>query len=258
MAGDPIVWGLFLAALAGTGLLGWFWRGARDQARRRSWPDHWNLYARPLFSAQERALFRELKAALPQHVLLAKVGLLRFCHSTDSADAKIWYERLHPLHVSMAICTPNGVVVSVIDMEHTSKSASSQRNQRLKEAVLDACRIRYIRCRPGQWPQPSLLAAWALGQVGATVTELAPISHVNQDELHNVGNQLAKKLKQRRAERHALWSESGFSQDSFFAFDSRYDNAGAANSMPGALDDFQDTQPSKDRPKAARSGRHQD
>lgn len=240
MAADPMAWGLVLLALVGGSLLGWMSRGSRDQAVRRSWPKRWNLNARPVFTVHERALFRELKAALPQHVLLAKIGLLRFCHSAEDADAKRWYERLHPLHVSMAICTPNGVVVSVIDVDHNGKSQNSQRNQRLKEAVLDACRIRYIRCRPGQWPQPSLLAAWALGQVGAPATEYTPVI---QDELHSVGSQLAKKLKQRRAERHALWSESGFSQDSFFAFDSRFDNAGAANSMPAALEDFEDTLP---------------
>lgn len=251
MAVDPVVWGLVLVALAGSALLGWTWRGMRDQARRRSWPSQWNLNARPVFTVHERALYRELKAALPHHVVLAKVGLLRFCHSADEADAKDWYERLHPLHVAMAICTPNGVVVSVIDVENPSASRSSQRNQRLKEAVLDACRIRYIRCRSGQWPQPSLLAAWALGQEGAPAAELPPIVPTSQDELLSVGSQLAKKLKQRRAERQALWSESGFSHDSFFAFDSRFDHA--ANSMPGALDDFLDTHPNRNRSELKQS-----
>ncbi|MGE5450612.1 MAG: DUF2726 domain-containing protein [Acidobacteriota bacterium] len=250
MAIDPVAAGWVVLALTAGGLIGWLWRGARDQSQRRSWPRQWNLNARPVFTVHERALFRELKAALPQHVLLAKIGLLRFCHSGDNSDAKAWYERLHPLHVSMAICTPNGVVVSVIDVDHNGKSQTSQRNQRLKEAVLDACRIRYIRCLPGQWPQANLLAAWALGQAGAPAAERAPVI---QDELHSVGHQLASKLKQRRAERSARWSESGFSQDSFFAFDSRYDNAGAANSMPGALEDFQDTQPNRTTNEIRRS-----
>ncbi|HET8869516.1 MAG TPA: DUF2726 domain-containing protein [Aquabacterium sp.] len=246
MTVDPVFWGILLLALVGSSTLGWIWRGARDRARRRSWPDRWNLNARPVFTVHERALYRELKAALPHHVLLTKVGLLRFCHSADQRDARAWYERLQPLHVSFAICTPNGVVVSVIDIEQSNKSSRSQGNQRLKEAVLDACRIRYVRCRPSQWPQPSLLASWALGQSGGPAAELPPITPISRDELHSVGHQLASKLKQRRAERKALWSESGFSQDSFFAFDSRYDNAGAANSMPGALDDFQDTHPNRE------------
>lgn len=251
MAADPIVWGTWLLALAGGGLLGWIWHGARSQSRRRSWPSKWNLNARPVFSVQERALYRELKAALPQHVVLAKIGLLRFCHSADETDAKAWYERLQPLHVSMAVCTPNGVVVSVIDVEPSNpKSSKSQRSQRLKEAALDACRIRYIRCRSGQWPQPNMLAAWALGQSGAGMG----LPSASTDQLLSAGDKLARRLKEKRAERAAMWSESGFSHDSFFAFDSRFDAAGAANSMPASLDDFQDTQPTQDR--QARAGRN--
>ena len=106
MAVNPIVWGLVVLALAGGGLAGWHWRGKRDHAVRRSWPEQWNLNARPVFTVHERALYRELMLALPQHVILAKAGLLRFCHSADERDARAWYERLHPLHVSLWCAHP--------------------------------------------------------------------------------------------------------------------------------------------------------
>jgi len=169
----------------------------------------------------ERALFRELRAALPNHVVLAKVSLLRFCQSADSGDAKAWYDRLQALHVSLAVCTPNGVVISAIDIEHTPGKAI-KRSQKLKEAVLEACRVRYVRCLPGQWPQSQLLASWALGPGGSAGTDS---THFSPDPLHDAGDQLARKLKQRRAERAARWAESSFAQDSFFAFDSRFDGA---------------------------------
>jgi hypothetical protein len=221
MGSDPIFWGILLCALAGGILLGSFWRLHAIKAARRQWPARWNLSARPLFNVHERALFRELRAALPNHVVLAKVSLLRFCQSADSGDAKAWYDRLQALHVSLAVCTPNGVVISAIDIEQAPGKAI-KRSQKLKEAVLEACRVRYVRCLPGQWPQAQLLASWALGPTGSAGMEP---SHLSPEQLHDAGDQLARKLKQRRAERAARWAESTFAQDSFFAFDSRFDGA---------------------------------
>jgi hypothetical protein len=223
MGSDPTFWGFLLSALAGGSLLGWLWHGQALRSRRRRWPSRWNLNARPLFNVHERALYRELRATLPTHVILAKVSLLRFCQSGNTEDARTWYDRLQALHVSILVCTPNGVVISAIDIEPNPGKAI-KRSQRLKEGVLEACRVRYLRCRPGQWPQGALLQAWALGQ---GPEELAP------GQLHDAGDQLARKLKARRAERAARWAESSFAQDSFFAFDSRFD--GAANSMPAPL-----------------------
>lgn len=231
MGSDPIFWGIVLGALAGGMLLGRLWQHHAAQAARRRWPARWNLNARPLFTVHERALYRALRPALPQHLLLAKVSLLRFCQSADSADAKAWYKRLQALHVSMVVCTSNGVVVAAIDIDHGTGQGPS-RAQKMKEGVLEACRIRYVRCAPGQWPQPSLLASWALGPSGGGSEKRHRNAPANP--LMNAGDQLARKLKERRAERASRWSESSFAQDSFFAFDSRLDGA---STQPPLLDE---------------------
>lgn len=231
MGSDPIFWGIVLCALAGGMLLGRLWQHYTVQDERRRWPARWNLNARPLFTVHERALYRALRPALPQHLLLAKVSLLRFCQSAESGDAKAWYRRLQALHVSMVVCTPNGVVVAAIDIDHGGGKGAS-RAQKMKEGVLEACRIRYVRCAPGQWPQPSLLASWALGPTGE-ISDRRP-RNAPPDPLMNAGDQLARKLKERRAERASRWSESSFAQDSFFAFDSRLDGA---STLPPILDE---------------------
>lgn len=225
-----------LLALALGMLITHAWHGRR-QRLLKAWPRDFNLIARPMFNTEERLLYRELKAALPQHVVLAKINLLRFCQSASDDDARLWFDRLHPINVSFAICTPNGSVVSVVDLVAPQR-ASSERGQRLKEAVLEACRVRYLRCSPGHWPQPALLAEWALGR------------HVSQDLPVDLGRrptgselsspltvaraELAQKLTQRRAERATRFHDSSFASDSFFAMDSRFDTA--ANSVPGQLD----------------------
>lgn len=233
MGSDPIFWGIVLSALAGGIFLGRAWQQFATRAARRRWPARWNLNARPLFSVHERALYRELRAALPHHVILAKVSLLRFCQSADASDAKAWYERLQALHVSMAVCSPNGVVVSVIDIE-TNPGKATRKSQKLKEAVLEACRVRYVRCLPGQWPSAHLMAGWALGPMGTSAEQ----AQFSPERLHDAGDQLARKLRERRAERAARWAESSFAQDSFFAMDSRFDG------MPNPLSSS-DSEPHK-------------
>ncbi|CAH0348551.1 DUF2726 domain-containing protein [Aquabacterium sp. CECT 9606] len=215
---DPLLIGVMvLAATAGV-LLGVVSQRRRP-ASQREWPRRWNLNARPIFTTDERILFKELRAALPNHVVLAKLNLLRFCQAADEFEARSWYDRLHTLHVSFAVCTPNGSVVSVIDIESPNK-ASSARSQRMKEAVLEACRVRYVRCRPGQWPHQALIAAWALGH-----SQIGPAPNTISDSLHDANDEVARKLRQRRAERAARWAESSFAQDSFFAFDSRLEGS---------------------------------
>ena len=224
MVSDPIFWGMVLSALAGGFSLGKIWQVYAIKVARSRWPARWNLNARPMFSVHERALYRELRDALPHHMVLAKVSLLRFCQSADASDARAWYDRPQALHVSLTVCTSNGTVISAIDIEQTSGKAT-KRSQKLKEAVLENCRIRYVRCLPGQWPQANLLAAWALGPTGHTPD--AP--HLTPEQVHDVGDQLARKLKQRRAERAERWAESSFAQDSFFAFDSTDQTAAVTN-----------------------------
>lgn len=217
---------------------GWGWR-TRQQRQPKGWPRDFKLNARPVFTTEERLLFRELKAALPQHVVLAKLNMLRFCQTANEHQARWWFDRLHALTVTFAVCTPNGAVISVIDLD-TRRRNTSERGQRLKEAVLEACRIRYIRCQPGHWPRPALLAQWALGGPLAasaamnnsrTSPSAATPSTPETSPLVAARAELAQKLHQRRAERASRFQDSGFASDSFFALDSRFDEA-AANSAP--------------------------
>lgn len=225
----------FTALAIGLGFAVGQWWAQRPQRLARLWPGSFKLNARPVFGTDERLLYRELKAALPQHVVLAKINLLRFCQSASDREARLWFHRLQAANVSFAICTPNGTVVSVIDIE-TPKGGSA-RTQRLKEAVLETCRIRYVRCMSGHWPKPALLAAWALGgaldsdaSAGPTTTpgfsDTSPLALARQE--------LAKKLNNRRAERASRFQDSSFASDSFFANDSRFDSA--ANSGPAPLE----------------------
>jgi Protein of unknown function (DUF2726) len=240
-----LIAGPTLALLAGGAAVHW-WH-TRKQRSAQAWPTAFSLTARPLFTTEERLLFRELQAALPQHVVLAKVNLLRFCHATRESEARLWFERLHPLNVSFVVCTPHGTVISAIDLEAPNRPTSG-RTLRLKESVLDACRVRYLRVPSGQRLDPHALAQLALGAQqfagtqasahgrGSGVTGASAPSPLAQARA-----ELARKLQHRRTERahrNSGGRDTGFTEstfgDSFFAMDSRFD-ADAANSAPTPL-----------------------
>ena len=80
------VWILALAAIAGiVGLAVLVLRrsGGASSTKSVDLPTEWPLTQRPIFSPEERALYRQLRTALPHHTILAKLPLVRFCQPED-------------------------------------------------------------------------------------------------------------------------------------------------------------------------------
>ncbi len=107
-------------------------------------PTEWNLSARPVFSTDERRVYRQLREALPHHIVLSKLPLVRFCQPTDPQEVRFWYELLGAIHVTFAVCSANGRVLAAIDLD--TDRGNSRRIMQIKQAVLSACRVRYLRC----------------------------------------------------------------------------------------------------------------
>src|SRR5512138_3212829 len=107
-------------------------------------PTEWALTARPVFSTDERRVYRQLREALPHHIVLSKLPLVRFCQPTDPQEVRFWYELLGAIHVTFAVCSANGRVLAAIDLD--TDRGNSRRVMQIKQAVLAACRVRYLRC----------------------------------------------------------------------------------------------------------------
>jgi len=107
-------------------------------------PTDWSLTARPVFSTDERRVYRQLREALPHHIVLSKLPLVRFCQPNDAQEVRYWYELLGSIHVTFAICSANGRVLAAIDLD--TDRGSSRRLMQIKQSVLAACRVRYLRC----------------------------------------------------------------------------------------------------------------
>jgi len=200
----------------------------RRQAPANPLPTEWALTARPVFSVDERRVYRLLREALPHHIVLSKLPLVRFCQPTDPTEVRYWYDLLGTNHVAFAVCSANGRVLAAIDLDN--ERGHSRRIMQIKQSVLAACRVRYLRCPLDRLPTVAELQL-LLPQNGNTARGPQP-APTPPHTLHEARDSLASTVANRRAERTALWQDSTFFQDSFFAPDNRLDAIGASDFGP--------------------------
>ena len=203
-----------VAALVGAGLAHVLLRRQRSKAL----PREWHLTLRPVFTAQERRMFAQLVEAFPQHAVLVKLPLTRFTQPSEPARVKYWHDLIASLHVTFAICTPGGRVIAAIDIE--GPRGGSRRASAIKAGVLRACRVRYLCFMVDDLPSLDEVQRMVLQDAGAAaLAGSGPVTGPSQ--LDEARSTLATTVKRRREQRDALWQDSSFSHDSFFAPDSR-------------------------------------
>ena len=217
----PWITAAVAVSLLGVVLLVWSWL-ARRPPRVAPLPTEWALSARPVFSTDERRVYKLMREALPHHVVLSKLPLVRFCQPSDPNEVRYWYELLGSINVTFAVCSANGRVLAAIDLD-TDRS-NSRRSLQIKQSVLGACRVRYLRCPVDNLPSAAelqLLVPSATAASRGPQPAAAPPS-----DLDEARDSLASTVASRRAQRTALWQDSSLFQDSFFAPDSRQDGFG--------------------------------
>jgi len=186
-------------------------------------PTEWSLSARPVFSTDERRVYKLLREALPHHIVLSKLPLVRFSQPNDPGQVRFWYDLLGAINVTFAVCSANGRVLAAIDLD--TDRGNSRRILQIKQSVLGACRIRYLRCPVDNLPTAAELQLLVPSSTAATARGPQP-GIVPPRDLDEARDSLASTVATRRAQRSALWQDSSVFQDSFFAPDSRHDSLG--------------------------------
>jgi hypothetical protein len=218
-------WIVALAALIALVLVLMLWTFQRKPKKATALPAEWALAPRPVFSTDERRVYRLLREALPHHIVLSKLPLVRFCQPTDPSEVRYWFDLLGSSNVTFAVCSANGRVLAAIDLD--TDRGNSRRVMQIKQSVLSACRVRYLRCPIDQLPSVAelqLLVPTSAAAARGPQPAPAPLPAARRRETPAGG--IA-----RRTERTALWQDSTVFQDSFFAPDSR---EGFSNSEFGA------------------------
>ncbi|WP_077033666.1 DUF2726 domain-containing protein [Pelomonas sp. KK5] len=207
----------------------------RPATNAKSLPVEWSLTPRPVFSTDERRVYRLLREALPHHVILAKLPLVRFCQPVEATEVRYWFELLGAIHVTFAICSPNGRVLAAVDIDTSERnSASASRSLRIKQSVLAACRVRYLRCPLDKLPTAAelqLLVPYGSGH------SRGPQAAPSPDRARSGPPRRASQ----DAVRGSLWQDSAMFNDSFFGPDSRFDNNGNTGFDGGSRSGFQNS-----------------
>jgi hypothetical protein len=228
---QTLVWIIALAALALLGVALAIWAvQVRRQKAAVALPTEWPLVPRPVFSLEERRVYRLLREALPHHIVLSKLPLVRFCQPGDPAETRFWFDLLGAIHITFAVCSANGRVLAAVDLD--TERGVSRRAQLIKHSVLMACRVRYMRCPLEHLPSVAELQL-LVPQGGAA--SRGPLSNGHgAHRINNASANLSSTVAHRRAERTALWQDSSLFQDSFFAPDIRVDAFGQSDFGPAA------------------------
>src|SRR4051794_25435501 len=207
---------LALTLLAVSALVGiWLLRRPRRPAPL---PTEWSLSARPVFSTDERRVYKLLREALPHHIVLSKLPLVRFSQPSNPDEVRYWYDLLGAINVTFAVCSANGRVLAAIDLD--TDRGNSRRILQIKQSVLSACRIRYLRCPVDNLPTAAELQLLVPSSTAATARGPQP-GIVPPRDIDEARDSLASTVATRRAQRSALWQDSSVFQDSVFAPDSR-------------------------------------
>ncbi len=225
-----------IALLAGFAMLAFavYWALRRPAPTSKPLPTEWSLTARPVFNAEERRVYRLLKEALPHHVILAKLPLVRFCQPTEASEVRYWFELLGAIHVTFAICSPNGRVLAAVDLD--GERSISSRSLQIKQSVLGACRVRYLRCSIDNLPSAAELQLLVpFTNSSARGPQPAPTPSSSAAARSAIQRAAARSSASNKSAvgRHGLWQDSAVFHDSFFAPDSRYDTA-AGSELPRA------------------------
>ena len=188
-----------LASLALLLLVVFVWQRKLRKPAAQKLPTEWALTARPVFNSEERRFYRQLREALPHHIVLSKLPLVRFCQPTNTQEVRFWYELLGAAQVSFAVCSANGRVLAALDLE--GDRGASRRSLQIKQSVFQACGVRYLRCMADQLPSVGELQA--LVPLPTLNTRHAQPSPVNQSR-----ERLSSTVATRRQERAAMWPDS--------------------------------------------------
>jgi very-short-patch-repair endonuclease len=118
----------------------------------------WPFSLRRPMTEPEQVLYSRLCQALPDHIVLAQVGMSRFLAVRRGHNARAWYNRINRMSVDFLVCTKDASVVAAVELD----DASHQHPDRVsadakKELALNAAGVRLLRWNVGAMPDEAAI-----------------------------------------------------------------------------------------------------
>lgn len=113
-----------------------------DKADDTPWP----FYAKKPLSGPEQVLYFRLCKALPEHIVLAQVGLSRILGVKKGNNFGEWFNRINRMSADFVICSKDSTIVVVIELDDSShEKADRQTADAKKNKALGSAGIRIVR-----------------------------------------------------------------------------------------------------------------
>jgi very-short-patch-repair endonuclease len=157
--------------------------GLQAKTARASEEGAWPYYAKKPLSVPEQILYFRLSRALPQHIVLAQVGLSRLLGVKKGSSFHAWNNRINRMSADFVVCGKDSNIVAVIELDDASHNRDDRRAaDAKKDRALAAAGIHIIR-----WPakaipdeasiKAQLLTHFASEVSGATTEPAAAAEH---------------------------------------------------------------------------------
>jgi hypothetical protein len=128
----------------------------------------WPPQSTRLLSLPERAAYQALRAALPEHLVMAQVPLARFLAVPRRNSYSEWLRRVGHLSVDLLVCDAGSHALAVVAIENPSRDneRSLRRRERMAR-VLRGAGVRMAVWKEGNVPDAETIRSWVRGQDNA-------------------------------------------------------------------------------------------
>ena len=141
---------------------------AKKKSRHEDQNGEWPFYARRPLSAPEQVLYFRLCSALPEHIVLAQVGLSCFLGVKRGSNFQSWYNRINRMSADFVVCAKDSSILAVIELDDASHTKETRKMaDAKKDKALASAGIRIIRWNVKAIPNESDIKSEFIGQRGA-------------------------------------------------------------------------------------------
>ena len=221
------LWPWLLTALAVL-CAAWLWRRRAAPAPRakRRVVQAVSVQPRAMLNRTELQVWRWLQQVFPDHRIMVKLPVTRFCMPRDPTAAEGLFAMLTGVYCTFTLTDDAGRAVGCVDV--VGERRLSRGNRQLKQTLLSQCQVGYWVMAPDTMPEPWAIRAEFLG-LDATDPGFAPSSESMQ--LQTARHNLVETLDRRRSDRRSQLAPLEGAGDAGFS------NWGQPDSFPMPLDD---------------------
>ena len=126
----------------------------------RSGGETWPFYAKKPLSAPEQVLFFRISKALPEHIVLAQVGLSRILGVKRGHKFQTWQNRIDRKSADFVVCSKDSTILAVIELDDSTHERPERKHaDATKEKALSSAGLRLIRWNVKSLPDEASIKA---------------------------------------------------------------------------------------------------